>query len=61
MMNSNVHVSLYSNLQSNLAQRSSECHKNLHVYIIHSMNQYSCICLPQDPSMNPLAYPQIRF
>lgn len=24
------------------------------------MNQYSCICLPQDPSMNPLAYPQYK-
>ena len=34
---SNVHVSLYSNLQSNLAQHSSECHKNIHVYIIHSL------------------------
>lgn len=36
-----------------LAQHSSECHKNLHVYII--------ISLPQDPSMNPQAYPQYKL
>ena len=24
------------------------------------MNQYSCISLPQDPSMNPQAYPQYK-
>ena len=30
--------------------------------VYHSlfMNQYSCISLPQDPSMNPQAYPQYK-
>ena len=57
---SNVHVGLYSNLQSNLAQHSSECQKFTCVYHSLFMNQYSCISLPQDPSMNPQAYPQYK-
>ena len=58
---SNVHVGLYSNLQSNLAQHSSECQKFTCVYHSLFMNQYSCISLPQDPSMNPQAYPQNKL
>ena len=44
-----------------LAQHSSECQKFTCVYHSLFMNQYSCISLPQDPSMNPQAYPKYKL